>query len=264
MFSNFCLDHRTETAHNCQNAGEWARRRTQANQGSVPPSGPKIPSERQQCALPSCKTVINTPLSTGVHCEQCNRSYCLKHRLAYEHDCANLVPIGARPSAGPTQKEKGSALQKLRAWGKERKAAIPKVPQSKAKVSAAQQIQAIATLKRTAKGDDKVPVEKRLYLYVEASNDTVTSKLPRGNFYYSSEHSIGRVLDQAAKSLQVSNMNNRSESEEDKLRVFHIEGGRLLDFGEKLGSSVQTGNTIVLLRGVGPGMARTPEQTKAT
>lgn len=57
-------------------------------------------------------------------------------------------------------------------------------------------------------------------------------------------------------------MNNRSESEEDKLRVFHVEGGRLLEFGEKLGQSVQTGNTIVLLRGVGAGMAKTPEQTK--
>jgi hypothetical protein len=32
----------------------------------------------------------------------------------------------------------------------------------------------------------------------------------------------------------------------------------LLDFGEKLGKAVQTGHTIVLLRGVGAGMAPAP------
>lgn len=64
----------------------------------------------------------------------------------------------------------------------------------------------------------------------------------------------------AAKSLQVSNLNNRAEGEEDKLRVFYVEGGRLLDFGGKLGGLVKTGETIVLLRGVGAGMAKTPDQ----
>ena len=135
------------------------------------------------------------------------------------------------------------------------------MPQSKRKQDAAARIQATATLKKTAKGDAKIAVEKRVYVHVEASSDTVTSKIPSGAFFYSSEFSVGRVLDLAAKSLQVSNVNNRSESEEDKLRVFHVEGGRLLPFGEKLGQSVQTGNTLVLLRGVGPAMAATPENS---
>lgn len=64
---------------------------------------------------------------------------------------------------------------------------------------------------------------------------------------------MGRVLDMAAKALMVENVNNRSEREEDKLRVFHVEGGRLLKFGEKMGDVVQSGNMIVLLRGVGSG-----------
>ena len=164
-----------------------------------------------------------------------------------------------------TQKEKGqAALAKLKAWGAAKKAAAPKVnlPQSKAKQAAAASAAELATLKRTAKGDEKVPVEKRVYLYVEASSDTVTAKVPKGSLFYSADFSVGRVLDLAAKSLQVSNLNNRSESEEDKLRVFHVEGGRLLGFGEKVGAALSTGNTIVLLRGVGPGMAATPENTK--
>lgn len=151
-------------------------------------------------------------------------------------------------------------MGKLRAWGASKKASVPKpvLPQSKAKQSAAQSMAAIATLKKTAKGDEKIPQDKRVYLYVEASSDTIMAKIPKGNFFYSTEYSVGRVLDLAAKSLQVSNLNNRSESEEDKLRVFHVEGGRLLEFGEKLGQSLKTGNTIVLLRGVGQGMAPAP------
>jgi len=50
----------------------------------------------------------------------------------------------------------------------------------------------------------------------------------------------------------VQNMNNKSSDERDKLRVFHVEGGRLLEFNEKIGSSLQSGNTVILLRGVGP------------
>jgi len=63
---------------------------------------------------------------------------------------------------------------------------------------------------------------------------------------------IGRVLDAAAKSLMVENVNNQGMEEKDKLRVFHVEGGRLLEFNEKVGNALVNGNTIVLLRGVGP------------
>lgn len=137
---------------------------------------------------------------------------------------------------------------------------MPKAPVSKSKQAAAASAQDLATLKRTAKGEGKIPVEKRVYLHVEASAETITAKLPKGNFFYSAEYSVGRVLDLAAKSLQVSNVNNQVEGEEGKLRVFHVEGGRLLEYGEKLGEGVRTGNTIVLLRGVGAGMAQTPDK----
>ena len=60
------------------------------------------------------------------------------------------------------------------------------------------------------------------------------------------------MLDEAAKSLQVENVNNRGGGEETRLRVFHVEGGRLLEFNEKVAAGLQSGNTIVLLRGVGP------------
>jgi len=196
----------------------------------------------------SCKTLIDTPLVAGVHCPDCNRRYCLKHRFREEHACDKITPVGAR--AG--QKEKGlAALEKLRAWGTTKKTGIS-IPQSRAKTDAATRLRNVNELKKTAKGDDKIAVEKRIYVHVEAEKRTTTAKLPSGAFFYSKESSVGRVLDLAAKSLQVENVNNRGGGEADKLRVFHVEGGRLLEFSEKLGMSVQTGNTLVLLRGVGP------------
>ncbi|GAB7354310.1 hypothetical protein MBLNU459_g4829t1 [Dothideomycetes sp. NU459] len=254
----YCLDHRSETAHSCSQAGAWARRRSEQLYGSrsgpesanyQPPRRPSVLSHEQQCSEPSCKTLINTPLVTGVQCTNCNRSYCLKHRFREDHDCAKLAPVGAN-----TNKERGlAALEKLRAWGAaKQKSATASALGAKAGSASVARIRATADLKKSAKGDDKVPMEKRVYLHVEASKDTLKSKVPSGAFFYSKEWSVGRVLDMAAKSLQVENVNNRGGGEEDKLRVFHVEGGRLLEFSEKLGTGVQTGNTLVLLRGIGP------------
>lgn len=89
-------------------------------------------------------------------------------------------------------------------------------------------------------------------MYVEAEAATTTAKFPTGAFFYSRDWVIGRVLDAAAKSLQVQNVNNQSLEEKEKLRVFHVEGGRLLEFNEKVGDALVSGNKIVLLRGVGP------------
>ncbi len=74
----------------------------------------------QPTLRPQCKTVVNAPGSMGVRCPTCNRQYCLKHRLAEDHDRARLVPLGARPagfiSAAAAQSDRArSALAKLRA-----------------------------------------------------------------------------------------------------------------------------------------------------
>ncbi|KAF2098487.1 AN1-type zinc finger protein 1 [Rhizodiscina lignyota] len=263
----FCLDHRTETAHSCAKAGEWARRRTgvspSPSRSSTPSGKPSVFTYDKQCSSPSCKTLVDTATNPGVHCANCNRTYCLKHRMGEDHDCKNLTPLGARPGA-VTSREKGmAALEKLRAWGANKKAAAAKTSSplaglkkitsySSSNSSASSSLAAMNALKRSAKGDDKIPPEKRVYLHVEASADTTTAKYPTGKFFYSKEWSIGRVLDAAAKALQVANVNNRVEGEDERLRVFHVEAGRLLEFKEKVGDALKDGNTIVLLRGVGP------------
>jgi hypothetical protein len=161
--------------------------------------------------------------------------------------------LGARPGAQlDVAARTKSAFDKLKAWGAAKKEqagrALPKPKPS----STAARLVAVNNLKKTAKGDDKLPAEKRVYLYVEAEAETTKSKFPRGEFFFSKDWVVGRVLDEAARRLQVENVNNRSADERDKLRVFHVEGGRLLEFNEKVGGALVSGNTVVLLRGVGP------------
>src|SRR5271167_2265345 len=57
----FCLDHRTETAHHCPKAGEWAarRRRAQLATPSIGAGKTLLSAEIERpCASPNCKTVI--------------------------------------------------------------------------------------------------------------------------------------------------------------------------------------------------------------
>ncbi|KAI9839180.1 MAG: hypothetical protein M1819_003173 [Sarea resinae] len=250
----FCLDHRTETSHKCANAGAWAAARRKQSLGLLSSSANKPLTTAQPhpapCAHPACKTVINTLGNTGVHCGLCNRQYCLKHRLREDHDCAKLTPLGARPSALQSQQAERArhALDKFAAWGRAKRDTV--LPKKKS--SAAERMVALNALKKSAKGNAKIAPEKRIYLHIEAEATTTKSKFPKGDFFYSADWTVGRMLDEAAKGLQVQNVNNRGGGEEDKLRVFHVEGGRLLEFGEKVGDAFTSGNTAVLLRGVGP------------
>ncbi|KAK1755593.1 hypothetical protein QBC47DRAFT_380735 [Echria macrotheca] len=253
----FCLDHRTESSHQCSNAGAWAERKRQADLARHSAGEGKRMRDlvsQKPCADDGCKTVIGTSLVPGVHCSSCNRDYCLKHRLKEDHDCKNKIPIGARPTPAVVDNAM-SALARFRSWGAAKKeaakeAAARTLPKPKPS-TASQRIVAVNNLKKTAKGDDKLPPEKRVYLYVEAEAETAKAKFPKGQFFYSKDWVVGRVLDAAAKSLQVQNINNQSDNEQDRLRVFHVEGGRLLEYNEKIGASLVSGNTIVLLRGVG-------------
>jgi predicted nucleic acid binding AN1-type Zn finger protein len=254
----FCLDHRTESSHQCANPGAWAERRRQAQMARHSAGENRTMRDlvsQKPCADPACKMTIGTSLVPGVHCQSCNRDYCLKHRLKEDHNCTNLVPIGARvrteDNVSAADRAK-SALEKLRLWGSKQKESASRVLPKPKPSTAAARIVAVNNLRKTAKGDEKLPEAKRVYLYVEAEAETAKAKFPKGQFFYSKDWVIGRVLDAAAKSLQVQNINNKSTDERDKLRVFHVEGGRLLEFNEKAGSSLVSGNTVVLLRGVGP------------
>ena len=202
----------------------------------------------------------------------------MKHRMREEHDCSKLTPLGIGQ-----KRDNGlnDALTKLRAWGAAKKATTT-TPTSSSTTSktttsrtstlsrivspfttskastAATTFSALNTLKKNAKGDAKIATTSRIYVHVEAVAEgregSAGAKVPHADAFYSAEWVVGRVLDAAAQTLAIRNVNNRVDKEEDRLRVFWVEGGRLLAFGEKLGSTganVKNGDTLVLLRGVG-------------
>lgn len=254
----FCLDHRTEDSHRCESRGAWAERKRQAQLARPSAGAGKHMRDAvsvKPCCDDSCKTVIGTPQSTGVHCDRCNRDYCLKHRLQENHDCKNKIPIGARP--GRDRKAVGeqttSLLARLKASyhaTKETQMASGRL--GKGRAARASAAKALAILKDKAVGDDKIPPERRIYLYVEAEAESTVAKIPKGMFFYPRDWVVGRMLDEAAKGLQVENANNRTTDEKNRLRVFHVESGNMLEFNEKLSQQLQTGNTVVLLKGIGP------------
>jgi len=93
-------------------------------------------------------------------------------------------------------------------------------------------------------------------VHIEAVSEGARSDTnPSASAFYSADSTVGRVLDGAALALGVCNVNNRGGGEDERLRVFHVEGGRVLGFAERLGpggAEVGNGDTLVLLRGIGP------------
>jgi hypothetical protein len=259
----YCLDHRTEHAHKCPRAGDWARRRSAVNTSGVKfPPKPSLYNHEQQCYNSLCKVFINTARMPANQCSTCNRSYCLKHRMPEDHDCKNVPRPGAASGGG--RQQVSTALSRLKIWAENKRNEDTNRRLSGKKTgflgmgkssgsAAAVALREANALKREAKGEASIPTDKRVYLHVEASSDTTKAKYPTGKFFYNADWTVGRVLDIAAKALQVQNVNNHGGGEEEKLRVFHVEGGRLLKFSEKIGAPCNNGNMIVLLRGVGDG-----------
>ena len=140
----FCLDHRTETAHKCSHAGEAAAAKRKRLQQSSPHTqlatqtgtlnggytlaGSHIHRNdnqkptvynSDQCSHPACKTLIHTLKDQGIHCQNCNRDYCLRHRLGEEHDCSKLTPLGPARTGGlqTPQEALRSMFSKVKGWG---------------------------------------------------------------------------------------------------------------------------------------------------
>ncbi|KAF3157781.1 hypothetical protein TWF751_002183 [Orbilia oligospora] len=252
----FCLDHRTETSHVCPKEGLWAQKRRQNSLNSKPTSlisgaGIRLGSSSTPgpCANEECKTIINTPKMIGVACPACRKQFCLPHRLPAQHDCKPVVT----PAAATLQEKKQTALSKFKLWassGSSKLKDLKATPITQKQKTVAARMVEMNKLKKEAKGDDKIAQEKRVYLYAQAEGKSTAAKIPEGTFFYNKEWSVGRVMDITAKNLQIPNLNNQSADDEKKLRVFHVESGRLLSFGEKIGDACGDGNTIVLLRGV--------------
>jgi len=164
---------------------------------------------------------------------------------------------------------KEKLLSKLKEWSLSRKSTsssdsdkqksglfkgLIRTKSNQAQSAIAQRGLEIGRLRREAKGDTKIPEDKRLYVHGEGPPNlngplTNASQVLRKPVYLSKEWSNGKVLDRLADALGVANVNNRSEDKEKRLQLFHIESGTLLEVDRKFGELVKNGDTVVLARG---------------
>lgn len=96
-------------------------------------------------------------------------------------------------------------------------------------------------------------------MHVRADNLSPSAKPSEDDFFYDQKWTVGRMLDAAAKSLHVENVNNRV-GEDQKLRVWRkigkkesVDAWQLLEFSKKLEEAgVVTGDELRLCRGTDP------------
>ena len=226
------------------------------------------------CHKSDCKTVLNTTTHPATRCV-CGYLFCLNHRHPSDHACPGkqnptkqsilLSSSSSSNSSTPMTKEK--LLSKLKEWSLSRKSTsdsdkqksglfkgLIRTKSNQAQSTVAQRGLEIGRLRREAKGDSKVPEDKRLYVHGEGPPNlnaplTNAAQILRKPVYFSKEWSNGKVLDRLADALGVANVNNRSEDKEKRLQLFHIESGTLLEMDRKFGELVKNGDTVVLARG---------------
>lgn len=109
---------------------------------------------------------------------------------------------------------------------------IGKLFNSKKSILSKNKIVDIATLKKTAKGDAKVGVNDRIYiwcLYIDNSNDKfneddylsmINVEKDRKPIWISKNWSVGRSLDSIADLLKIMNYNNSTRESSERLNIF--------------------------------------------
>ncbi|KAK9239829.1 hypothetical protein V1525DRAFT_396886 [Lipomyces kononenkoae] len=266
--SKYCLDHRHPSSHNCSGL-KTSKLPSTSTKSATSASGRRLGTSEvpQKCYTKDCTTMVNKSLSPATKCPTCKNLTCLKHRL--NHSCPGTpnAPVAA------TQK---TALAKFTEWklkqqtksnialsgasstastGSSERAASSVVStffksKPKAESSIVVKAREIAALKQNARGDSQVQLANRVYVFVE-SNFPSSPKQSRVEMYFGRDHVIGRVLDKAAQRLQISNQNNSKSDDKDRLRIYHVEGGRVLEFGQKLEAcNVKDGDTLVVVKGL--------------
>lgn len=150
------------------------------------------------------------------------------------------VPAASKSDASAAAKSK--TIDKLKAfWAAKKSRNTGSALKSKA------HIMELNTLKRTAKGDDKVPLQKRVYFFVQRPESKYTDMVTnigqtrlskKVSVFFQDDVVLGKVLD---KSCQLLDMSNKTKNGG---RLGLYLGGVALDPSAKLASVVQNGQTL--------------------
>ena len=256
----YCQDHRLSGTHGCVADVKPQQQQQQQQQQQIK----KTREGSARCGYNSCQTVLDNALHPGVACTGCQGVlYCLKHRHPSDHNCRN-VTIGLVDTAVTTTEPKAKLVSRLREWAKARQQSNGTAKRSVLKAfgvkkgddgqkGVAQKALELGRLKKAAVGDEKLAETARVYVYAEASPLSLADlrcSPVRKECYFAKTASNGRVLDQVGRLLGEKNVNNQTENQDDRLRLFHVESGILLESSRQFGEIVKNGDTVVLIRGL--------------
>lgn len=214
-------------------------------------------------------------------CPHCSHTFCLSHASESAHTCTQkTVP-------SPTNHKSGSAGPSLRQLQAEHlarrvqpdrrndlKAQMQQqAPSRAAAVEALERIKSITSgfmirgksstigkaqvqlskLKREAKGDAKIPLNKRLHFFISRSTTTTSTTSSQHvpiPFFVDREWTNGRVLDALARECGLVNENARTRDESRRLHLFYE--GLILEPSQQFGTLVKEAGTVVVFRGITP------------
>ncbi|KAI8082668.1 uncharacterized protein B0P05DRAFT_537948 [Gilbertella persicaria] len=221
----FCGDHRLPLDHHCS---QWAcvdKQLVQCNicqqlvkapeNASLSPEKALEKHVESRCSLylysPTNKKVNDRcnvdkcfdidPRVGPVHCDGCNRDFCLRHRHPSSHGCQSLETDEKRKLERKlAAQEKLSKTFPMEAMNKKRK-----VIQSVLVKSKSGGMVELMKMKSQAKGTGSVPAASRIYLYIQCPKESKFDSLP---MYFDKKNSVGKALDMIADMCQVNNKNN--------------------------------------------------------
>ncbi|CAG8500238.1 1496_t:CDS:2 [Ambispora leptoticha] len=213
---------------------------------------------RKKCGLSECKSVNESDTFVFVICDGCGEMFCLKHRYPASHQCSSLN-VASEAKAKRRAKAEEIKAQYLRAS----KAAVVN---SKSKTTSTKsslvnlttnpinekpkkkssKIVEVMKLKAKAQGDQSIPHDSRVYLYVHFPRDSNVSTKP---LFFNKNWTIGKVLDRIAIAGKISNTNNRlTFGDPNFLLLYNKETGQLLEMDKKLGDLIESGGELLLER----------------
>lgn len=221
-------------------------------------------------------------------CEYCKLVYCEAHRKPHQHQCKHYTnpSVTKSPSPdGPTSASlfpdryrdrqridsllvapKPVSIESKMRLGVIRLGAISKLnkflqiqsqkPKKLFDNKKVNPVVAINNLRKIAKGDVKIKLQDRIYiwcLYINVSEEqlhTVDMQKQRAAIFINKNWSIGKILDYLSDELKIKNNNNKTNDTNERLNIFKLNDNKpsLLQTNSK-GKDLADGEVLYLIRG---------------
>nr|XP_034980925.1 AN1-type zinc finger protein 1 [Zootoca vivipara] len=206
----FCLQHRSRAEHGCSEANLKSE--------EVKPDHHKS----FLCTYKGCDGKELVP----VLCPSCEKQFCFRHRHELDHECEKLeIP---KPRMAVTQQLVKDIVDSKKKATVSKRGRGAKNSETAAKV-------ALMKLKMHASGDKSLVQTERIYFQVFLPKESKEKSKP---MFFSSNWSIGKVIDFAASLANLKNDNNKTTAK--KLRLCHPTSGEALPLDETLESWISS------------------------